>query len=396
MKVFERIGFLVLLLGLCLSQAHAQDCGVDMSMEAFFVHDDLDASQAHVGDEIYYLIHITNPPGHALMTGELFLLTPDGTFIDVDYSVILYEESISYDSRDYPGGRYTVSSTYLDPNDKVHAFAYLYGICDYPPPEPNFSEAVASIKVLLPSIKVDKTVEPTTAKVGDEVLYTIEICNRGNTDLTLTEIHDNQLGDIPISPECKALTNGECCTITIPYIIQPGDPDPLINEVCVTAVDALGGSEGTVSDCNIASVDLVDTIGEEGCMPGYWKNSPGCWECVEPDTLFSDVFGVCITVRAGNKKTITDPTLMQALNASGGGVNALVRHAVAALLNSCDRDIAYPMPEAELILEVERVLTEGDKYEIEGLKDMLDMYNSYGCGQSSDDAHIPCSPSEDE
>jgi hypothetical protein len=262
MKALKWIFLAMFVLSFCSNQAQAQPCGVFMYIGGFFGPNDLDATQAHVGDEIYYLIYIENPLGYALMIGEPSLTMPDGTVIDLGDSVILPDDSnILYDSRDYPGGVYTVSSTYLDPNDEVHALAQFDGLCDYPPPEPNFTETVASTKVLLPSIKVDQTVEPTTAKVDDEVLYTIQICNRGNTELTLTRIYGSQIGAIPISPECKVLRNGECCTIIIPKIIQPDDPDPLVNEVCVTAVDALGGSAGTVSDCNTASVDLVDTIG---------------------------------------------------------------------------------------------------------------------------------------
>jgi uncharacterized repeat protein (TIGR01451 family) len=122
--------------------------------------------------------------------------------------------------------------------------------------------------IIAPCIDVTKTVEPTTSKEGDEVIYTIEICNCGDTDLTVTEIFDSLLGSIPISVDCEVLDGGvynaagqlqpgECCTITVPYIIQQGDPDPLVNEVCVIGVDEIGGQEGTVSDCDTATVDLV-------------------------------------------------------------------------------------------------------------------------------------------
>ena len=34
-----------------------------------------------------------------------------------------------------------------------------------------------------------------------------------------------------------------------------------------------------------------------------------------------------------------DPTLLDALNSGGGGINALMRHAVAALLNASNPDV---------------------------------------------------------
>jgi hypothetical protein len=44
-----------------------------------------------------------------------------------------------------------------------------------------------------------------------------------------------------------------------------------------------------------------------------------------------------VTLRSGGQGTIDNPTLLDALNATGGGVNALARRAVAALLNASTR-----------------------------------------------------------
>ena len=80
---------------------------------------------------------------------------------------------------------------------------------------------------------------------------------------------------------------------------------------------------------------------------------------------------------------------MQALNGYGGGVTALARHAVAAILNACDQDIAYPMGVGQVIAAVDDALDMGEPYVTE-LKDTLDYFNNYGCPQ---DAH--CRPIED-
>jgi hypothetical protein len=142
------------------------------------------------------------------------------------------------------------------------------------------------------------------------------------------------------------------------------------------------------------TVETEPCGGTEGCTPGYWKNSPGCWECYDPEDYFSDVFETEITIGSG-KKEIHNPTLMQALNGNGGGVTALARHAVAALLNACDQDIAYELSEADVIFMVLDALQFGSP-PIEELKNMLDEFNNAGCLQSSDNAKIPCSPSDDE
>ena len=63
------------------------------------------------------------------------------------------------------------------------------------------------------------------------------------------------------------------------------------------------------------------------------------WVGFAPSDSFEAVFGVDVTLRTGGQGTIADPTLLHALNANGGGVNALARHAVAALLNASNPDV---------------------------------------------------------
>jgi hypothetical protein len=83
--------------------------------------------------------------------------------------------------------------------------------------------------------------------------------------------------------------------------------------------------------------------GDEGCTPGYWKNHIDTWEggvdirvagidkTIYPSSLVSDVFDVTFV---GKYASYNSMTLEEALNLGGGGVNALLRHGVAALLNS--------------------------------------------------------------
>jgi hypothetical protein len=125
--------------------------------------------------------------------------------------------------------------------------------------------------------------------------------------------------------------------------------------------------------------------GDEGCTPGFWKNNAinwdaSAWMCYDPDDLFEDVFGVDVTLRGKGKSTIEDPTLLEALGANGGGINALARHAVAALLNICSTDIAYAgsMSEAGLIAAVQDAIAAGEDA-IEALHTDLADYNEAGC-----------------
>jgi hypothetical protein len=72
------------------------------------------------------------------------------------------------------------------------------------------------------------------------------------------------------------------------------------------------------------------------CSPGYWKQPHhfDSWVTYTPTQKFSTVFGVAALDVGKNKKAASDPTLVEALNANGGGINVIMRKGVDALLNS--------------------------------------------------------------
>jgi hypothetical protein len=88
---------------------------------------------------------------------------------------------------------------------------------------------------------------------------------------------------------------------------------------------------------------------------------------LSPDQFFEAVFGVNVP---GN------PTLLDALNAGGGGINALMRHAVAALLNASNSDVDSDFTVAQVIALVQEAIEASD---IERIKDILAAANEQGC-----------------
>ena len=126
-------------------------------------------------------------------------------------------------------------------------------------------------------------------------------------------------------------------------------------------------------------------VGNEGCTPGFWKNNAknwgaSAWVGYAPGDYFEVIFGVDVTLRGQGKTTYPTPTLLEALDANGGGINALARHAVAALLNIANPDIGYGISStAALITMVHDAIESGDEAQIEALHMLLAEYNEAGC-----------------
>lgn len=115
----------------------------------------------------------------------------------------------------------------------------------------------------------------------------------------------------------------------------------------------------------------------EGCSPGFWKQPHhfGNWPAgFSPDDLVSSAFG---------SGAPPDLTLLEALGQGGGGVNALLRQAVAALLNAAHVEVNYPIALADVILLTQAALQPGG--DVEGTKDTFQAANELGCGLSDGD-----------
>ena len=91
----------------------------------------------------------------------------------------------------------------------------------------------------------------------------------------------------------------------------------------------------------VFNFSAVPTGGGEGCTPGYWKQSQhfGNWTGYTPGQLFSSVFS----------DAFPGMTLLQVLGQGGGGLKALGRHTVAALLNAASGGVDSGYTTAEVI-----------------------------------------------
>lgn len=112
-----------------------------------------------------------------------------------------------------------------------------------------------------------------------------------------------------------------------------------------------------------------EALGTQGCTPGYWKQCQHFWAWTvpyTPSTLFSAVF----------ENAFPGLTLLQVLELQGGGLEALGRHTVSALLNAAAANVAYPYTVQQVIDAFNAVYPGGD---YEGLKDAFADANELFC-----------------
>lgn len=108
--------------------------------------------------------------------------------------------------------------------------------------------------------------------------------------------------------------------------------------------------------------------GAEGCTPGYWKQQHhfDSWVGYTPEQAFGSVFA----------NAFPGKSLVGVLSQGGGGLKALGRHTVAALLNASTSSSGYGMTTAEVIAAFNAAYASGN---YESLKSQLESMNERNC-----------------
>lgn len=131
---------------------------------------------------------------------------------------------------------------------------------------------------------------------------------------------------------------------------------------------------GTLVDgCQFLALDCLQVAhsqGNQGCSLGYWKNHLAAWGPTgfTPNADFDTVFGV-------NAFT-PNRTLLQALQAGGGGINNLGRQGVAALLDAAHPGVDFPLTTAQVITLVHDAVINGN---VGPVATQLDALANLGC-----------------
>jgi hypothetical protein len=116
----------------------------------------------------------------------------------------------------------------------------------------------------------------------------------------------------------------------------------------------------------------VEQVGGEGCTPGYWKQKQhfDSWVGYSPTQTFTSAFG---RAAFGNKK------LKDVLGFGDGGLKALGRQAVAALLNATSPGVDYQYTSTQVISMFQQAFDSGNATLIESTKNLFDQANNRGC-----------------
>ena len=207
--------------------------------------------------------------------------------------------------------------------------------------------------------------------IGDVVTWTYIVTNTGDVPLDF-----NVSDDQGVSVVCPVTTVGVDESVTCAAV--------------GVAAEGQYANLGTVS----ASYDVSDTdpshylgVPDEtppptetgqGCSPGYWRQDQHYddWVVYSPDDSASAVLG----------RDVGDITLGEAVALGGGGLRALLRQTVAALLNASNPDVGYAYTTGEVISMFQAAY---DSEIYEATKDAFDAANNAGCPLGSDEGVPP-------
>jgi hypothetical protein len=111
--------------------------------------------------------------------------------------------------------------------------------------------------------------------------------------------------------------------------------------------------------------------GGQGCTPGYWRQDQhfDSWTGYTPGQQFSSVFA----------NAFPGKTLLEVVWMGGGGLKALGRHTVAALLNSSSAGVNYDLTTQQVIDLFNAAYTSGNASLIEETKNQFAFLNEQGC-----------------
>jgi hypothetical protein len=226
--------------------------------------------------------------------------------------------------------------------------------------------------------------------VGQTAVWTYLVTNTGNCPVSVTSLVDDNGGGTatPFAPAGVMVTfNG------LQYNVGDKNHNGLLDvgeawlyRATTTVLAGAYKNTATVlvtqptTKQTATAHDVAGYYGEatgQGLTIGYWKNHATSWP-VNADGSFVFSPNLPVTAIFGPlPASYASVTLLQELNTTGGGVDALLRQAIAALLNTTSQFIDYPVTATTLVSQVDAALASGNATTINNLQVQLNTWNNY-------------------
>lgn len=211
---------------------------------------------AHKGDSIKYSITIENVAETAIS------------------NVTVMDETLgfSWNGDLSPSEKNTFNLTYVIPlnaSDPLVNTATAYAEINQ---TTLYAESECTVDILQPKLDVNKTVEPQETFAGDNVTFTIQVKNTGDTTLYNLTLIDSMYGAAPPDVIPLTLSTQESFTWSFNATITECN----FNKATATALDILGKQ--------VTAYDKVFFNVKPRACPksmGYWKNHPEEWPVQE-------------------------------------------------------------------------------------------------------------------
>lgn len=204
---------------------------------------------------------------------------------------------------------------------------------------------------------------PTLA-VGSPVHWTYTVTNLAEGPLSDITVIDRQ--GAAVSCPAATLAGGASMVCTASGVALPGQYE---NVGEASGIDFLGHF--------VVDIDFSHYFGEvvagggQGCTPGYWKQ-PHHFDSWPPTLSPGQPFGSVFADAFPGK------SLRDVLAQGGGGLNALGRHSVAALLNASSPRVSFDLLPTQVIQRFDAAFP-GSNNGYESLKNEFEELNEQGC-----------------
>jgi uncharacterized repeat protein (TIGR01451 family) len=197
----------------------------------------------------------------------------------------------------------------VDPTDPAHPDGFIIESDE----GDNCETKTTHVFLRAPDLRVNKSVDATTASPGQELIYTVSLTNNGDATalgpITLTDTLDTTKVDHITS----SATNGFTCTFTSPDVectntgsLAPGDSTTVTIKVKVKA-----GATGSIVNTASVPIDTAFDPAAPECVTGCANEGAADTDTTNSDNTFSvttQVSGTGIDLVMGDIEDEPDPT----------------------------------------------------------------------------------------